>query len=84
MPFALQPSVGRAVEDVEGAEAVRVGVFEVLELAFQEDVGFGDVAEDEGHLGLVGRVLEDGARELVHPVPRRSDSVSDAFWIIHW
>lgn len=33
---------------------------------FQEDVFFGDVAEDEGDLGLVGRVAEDGAAELVH------------------
>ncbi len=54
------------VEDVEGAEAVRVGVFEVLELGFEEDVGFGEVAEDEGDGGLVEGVGEDGAGELVH------------------
>ena len=56
------------VEDVEGAEAVREGVFEVLEFALEEDVGFGEVAEDEGHFCFVGGVFEDGAGELVHAV----------------
>lgn len=56
------------VEDVEGAEAVRVRVFEVLELVLQEDVGLGEVAEDEGDFCFVGGVFEDGADELVHPV----------------
>ena len=56
------------VEDVEGAEAVGEGVLEVLELGFEEDVGFGEVAEDEGDFGFVGGVLEDGAGELVHSV----------------
>ncbi len=56
------------VEDVEGAEAVRVGVFEVLELGFEEDVGFGEVAEDEGDGCFVEGVGEDGAGELVHAV----------------
>ena len=56
------------VEDVEGAEAVRVGVFEVLELGLEEDVGFAEVAEDEGHFCFVGGVFEDGADELVHSV----------------
>ena len=56
------------VEDVEGAEAVRVGVLEVLELGLEEDVGLGEVAEDEGDFGLVGRVGEDAAGELVHSV----------------
>ena len=68
MPFALLPALGRLVEDVEGAEAVRVGVFEVLEFRLQEDVGFREVAEDEGHSGLVGGIFEDGAGELVHAV----------------
>ena len=68
MPFALLPAFGRLVEDVEGAEAVRVGVFEVLEFGLQENVGFREVAEDEGHLGLVGGIFEDGAGELVHAV----------------
>ena len=56
------------VEDVEGAEAVGEGVFEVLELGFEEYVGFGEVAEDEGDFGFVGGVFEDGAGELVHSV----------------
>lgn len=66
--FALHPALGRVVEDVEGAEAIRVGVLEVLELGFEEDVGFGEVAEDEGDAGFVGGVFEDGAGELVHSV----------------
>lgn len=70
VPLALRPALGRPVEDVEGAEAVRVGVLEVLELGLEQDVGLGQVAEDEGDLGPVGRVLEDGARELVHSVFR--------------
>ena len=66
--LALHPALGRVVEDVKGAEAVRVGVFELLELGLEEDVGFAEVAEDEGHFGFVGGVLEDGADELVHSV----------------
>ena len=66
--FTLHPALGRVVEDVEGAEAVRVGVFEVLELGLEEDVGFAEVAEDEGDFGFVRGVLEDGADELVHSV----------------
>jgi len=56
----------RVVEHVEGAEALRVRVLEVVELALEQDVVLGDVAEDERHLGLVVGVVEDGARELVH------------------
>ena len=69
MAFALGPAAvfGGVVEGVEGAEAVRVGVFETLEFGFEEDVGFGEVAEDEGYFCLVGGVGEDGAGELVHP-----------------
>ena len=66
--LALRPALGRVIEDVKGAEAVGEGVFEVLELGFEEDVGFGEVAEDEGDFGLVRGVFEDGAGELVHSV----------------
>ena len=84
VPFALLPPLGRVVEDVEGAEAVRVGVFQVFELRLEEDVGFGEVAEDEGDLCLVGGVLEDGARELVHSV--RDTLVSRVLQgiFVHW
>ena len=68
MPFALGPALGGLVEEVEGPEALRVGVFQVFEFAFQEDVVFGDVAEHEGDFGFVGGIFEDGARELVHTV----------------
>lgn len=64
--LALGPVLGGLVEDVEGAETVGVLVLELLELLLEEDVLLGDVAEDEGDLGLVLGVLEDGARELVH------------------
>lgn len=64
--LSLLPGLGGLVEDVEGAEALRVLIFQLLELVLEQDVGFGHVAEDEGHFGFVGRVLEDGARELVH------------------
>ena len=37
----LLPVSGRLVEEVEGAEAVGVGVFEVFEFALEEDVFFG-------------------------------------------
>ena len=64
--LSAHPFLGRFVEHVEGAETLGVGVFEVFELAFEEDVFFGDVAEDEGDFGFVGGVVEDGAAELVH------------------
>ena len=64
--FSTHPFLGRFVEHVEGAETLGVGVFEVFELAFEEDVFFRDVAEDEGDFGFVGGVVEDGAAELVH------------------
>ena len=68
MPFSLGPALGGLVEEVEGAEALRVGVFEVFEFAFEQDVFFGDVAEDEGDFCFVGGVFENGACELVHAV----------------
>lgn len=54
------------VERVKGAEALRVRVFEVLELLLEQDVLLRDVAVDERHLGLVVGVVEDGAADLVH------------------
>ena len=41
MPFPLAPALWGFVQEVEGAETVRVGVFQVLELALEEDVVFG-------------------------------------------
>ena len=68
MSFTLGPALGGLVEEIEGAEALRVGVFEVFEFAFEEDVVFTDVAEDEGDFCFVGGVFENGAGELVHTV----------------
>lgn len=69
--LSLRPVVAGLVEDVEGSEALRVFVLQVFELAFQEDVLFGDVAEDEGDFCFVVGVFEDCAAELVHPIHRR-------------
>lgn len=60
------PVLGRVVEDVERPEALRVRVLQLLELAAQQDVVVGHVAEHERHLGLVLGVAEDGTRELPH------------------
>ena len=80
MPFALGPALGGLIEEVEGAEALRVGVFEVFEFAFQEDVVFGDVAEDEGDFCFVGGVFENSARELVHTVIQSAPFIRDGVW----
>lgn len=58
--------LGRVVERVEDAQTLGVGVLEVFELALEQDVLLGNVAVDEGHLGLVLWVVEDGAGKLVH------------------
>lgn len=63
---ATSPALGRVVEDVEGSEALRVGVLELLELLLEEDVLLADVAKYKSDLGLVLGVVEDGAGELVH------------------
>ena len=72
MAFSLGPALGGLIEEVESAETLRVGVFEVFEFAFQEDVFFGDVAEDEGDFCFVVGVFENGARELVHTIIHQS------------
>lgn len=58
--------LGGVVKGVEDAETLGVGVLEVLELALEQDVILGHVTVDEGHLGLVLGVVEDGAGKLVH------------------
>ena len=80
MPFPLGPALGGLVEEIEGAEALRVGVFEVFEFALEEDVVFGDVAEDEGNFCFVGGVFEDRARELVHTVTQLASLIGDCVW----
>lgn len=60
------PLLGGVVEDVEGTEALGVGVLEVLELRLEQDVLVADVAVDDCYLGLVVGVVKDGAAELVH------------------
>lgn len=67
MAFALGPGVDGLVDGVESAEALRVGVFELVQLLLEQNVFFAHVSEDEGHFGLVGGVLEYGTEELVHP-----------------
>ena len=60
------PGLRGLVQDVEGTEALRVRVLELGELLLEQDVLLGDVAEDEGDLGLVVGVAEDVAGDLVH------------------
>ena len=47
---------------------------------FEEDVGFGDVAEDERYFCGVAGVFEYGARELVHSVMRLGLVGDWGFW----
>lgn len=63
---ATDPVLGGLVQGVERAEALRVSVLELVKLALQQNVLLGDVAEDEGDLGLVVGVLENGSHKLVH------------------
>lgn len=60
--------VGGFIDHVESAEALWVGVFDVFEFVFEEDVGFGEVAEDESDFCFVFGVFEDGADELIHSI----------------
>jgi hypothetical protein len=64
--LATGPALRGVVQDVEGTEALGVGVLQILQLLLQEDILLGDVAEDQSDLGLVLGVLEDLAGELVH------------------
>jgi len=64
--LSTRPVLRWSVEGVESTEAVWEFVLEILPLALEQDVFFGQVAEDESHLGLVVWVLEDAACELVH------------------
>ena len=59
------PLLGRVVKNVESAESLRVGVLEVLKFALQQYILLGDVAEDEGDLGLVLGVYSKLAGECV-------------------
>lgn len=68
MTLSAHPFLSRLVEHIESAETLGVSVFEIFEFIFQEDVFFGDVAEDEGDFCFVGGVVEDCAAELVHTV----------------
>jgi len=60
------PLLRRVVQDVEGTEALGVGILQVLKLLLQQDIILVDVAEDKGDLGLVLGVLADVTGELVH------------------
>lgn len=64
--LATGPLRRGVVQDVEGTEALGVGVLQILKLLLQEDIFFADIAEDQSDLGLVLGVLEDLTGELVH------------------
>ena len=71
---AALPVLGRVVEEVEGAEALRVGVLEVGEFVLEQDVFFRKIAEDQGYFGFVIGVVEDGAGELVHAAEAKENA----------
>lgn len=60
------PALGSLVEDVKGTEALGVCVLELVKLLLEENILLGDVAKDNGNLGLVVGVVEDAAAQLVH------------------
>lgn len=64
--LTASPALRRVVQDIEGPEALGIGVLEVLELLLQKNVILGDIAENQSHLSLVLGVLEDLASQLVH------------------
>lgn len=64
--LGTRPVLRGLVKKVESTEALRELVLELFEFFLEKDVLFGHVAEDEGHVGLVVGVLEDGAGELIH------------------
>lgn len=66
MACPVLPPLRRLIQHVEGLESGRVLLLNGVEFGFQQDVIFREVAEDEGHLSVVGGILKDGARELVH------------------
>lgn len=63
--LTTSPSRWGLVEEVEGLEALRVGVLNLIPLLLQKDVLLSDIAEHQGNLGLVLGVLEDVTGELV-------------------
>lgn len=64
--LAASPALGWVVQDVEGTEALGVGVLQILELLLQQDVVLAHVTEHQSHLGAVIGVLEDLTGKLVH------------------
>ena len=64
--LAASPALGRVVQDVEGLEALGVGVLQILQLLLQKDVVLVDIAKHQSNLSLVLGVLEDLASQLVH------------------
>lgn len=64
--LAALPLLRRVVQDVEGAETAGVCVLELLEFALHQNVLLSQVAVDQGNLGLVVGVLEDGPGGLPH------------------
>lgn len=64
--LATGPLRRGVAQDVEGTEALGVGVLQILKFLLQQDISFAVVAEDQSDLGLVLGVLEDLTGELVH------------------
>lgn len=62
----MRPALGRVVQEVEGTEAARVRVLELLEFLLEDNVFLAEIAVDQGDFCLVVFVLEDVAYDLVH------------------
>lgn len=58
------------IENINGFEALRVGVLKVIQLSLKKYVVLGKVAEYECYFGFVFGVLKDSADELV-PIHNR-------------
>lgn len=64
--LATSPLSRGLVQDVEGTEALGVGVLQIVQLLLQKNVFLSHVTEDQSNLGLIFGVLEDLTGKLVH------------------
>jgi len=66
MSLPVRPALRRRVDSVECAKSLWVLILQLPKLFLEENVFFGQVTKDQGHLGLVGWILEDPACKLEH------------------
>jgi len=70
--LAALPYLGWVVEDVEGAEPLRICVLQLFPLLLQQNILLREITIDERDLGLILWVFEDAARSLPHGCDTRS------------